>query len=93
MDAGFWVLQFLNALQYSMLLFLLSIGPVFFMLSSQASLMQRWFAASPEAGDPYVLYGASNLGSFGGLIAYPLIFEPTMPLATQSHLWSADLGP
>jgi hypothetical protein len=70
-------------------LFLLSIGPVFFMLSSQASLMQRWFAASPEAGDPYVLYGASNLGSFGGLIAYPLIFEPTMPLATQSHLWSA----
>lgn len=26
MDTGFWVLQFLNALQYSMLLFLLSIG-------------------------------------------------------------------
>ncbi|MEQ8321859.1 MAG: branched-chain amino acid ABC transporter permease [Rhodospirillales bacterium] len=26
MDAGFWVLQFLNALQFSMLLFLLSIG-------------------------------------------------------------------
>ena len=26
MDSGFWVLQFLNALQYSMLLFLLSIG-------------------------------------------------------------------
>ena len=26
MDAGFWALQFLNALQYSMLLFLLSIG-------------------------------------------------------------------
>ena len=70
-------------------LFLLSIGPVFLMLSSQASLMQRWFAASPESGDPYVLYGASNLGSFGGLIAYPLIFEPTMPLNTQSYLWSA----
>ncbi len=70
-------------------LFLLSIGPVFFMLSSQASLMQRWFAASPDSGDPYVLYGASNLGSFGGLIAYPLIFEPTMPLAVQSQLWSA----
>lgn len=26
MDSGFWILQFLNALQYSMLLFLLSIG-------------------------------------------------------------------
>lgn len=26
MDTGFWILQFLNALQYSMLLFLLSIG-------------------------------------------------------------------
>jgi branched-chain amino acid transport system permease protein len=26
MDASFWLLQFLNAMQYSMLLFLLSIG-------------------------------------------------------------------
>ncbi|GGD57036.1 spermidine synthase [Croceicoccus mobilis] len=73
-------------------LFVLSIGPVFFMLASQASLMQRWYAASGDAGDPYVLYGASNLGSFAGLIAYPLLLEPTMALGAQSLLWSAGFA-
>ena len=33
-------------------LFVLSIGPVFFAVSAQAPLMQRWFAAAPAAGDP-----------------------------------------
>src|SRR5690606_32060990 len=52
-------------------LFLATIGPVFFLLSAQASLMQRWFAAAPGAGNPYRLYAASNIGSFAGLVAYP----------------------
>src|SRR3546814_6686984 len=51
------------------LLLLASIGPVFFVVSAQAPLMQRWFAADPRAGDPYYLYAASNLGSFAGLIS------------------------
>ncbi|HOA48639.1 MAG TPA: hypothetical protein PKJ55_04315, partial [Novosphingobium sp.] len=51
----------------------LSIGPVFFLVSAQAPLMQRWYAAHPRAGEPWALYAASNLGSFGGLIAYPLL--------------------
>lgn len=68
-------------------LFVASIGPLFFMVAAQAPLMQRWFT---EAGgsDPYPLYAASNLGSFAGLIAYPLIVEPLLPLAGQSWLWS-----
>lgn len=70
------------------LLFLLTIGPVFFAVSAQAPLMQRWYAASPEAGDPYWLYAASNLGSFAGLLAYPLLLEPNLPLADQSLAWS-----
>src|SRR6187402_2793420 len=70
-------------------LFVLSIGPVFFAVSAQAPLMQRWFAASPTAGDPYPLYAASNLGSFVGLLAYPLLAEPLLPLATQSTVWTA----
>lgn len=71
------------------LLFLATIGPVFFAVSAQAPLMQRWYAANPDAGDPYWLYAASNLGSFGGLIAYPLLLEPNASLATQSHIWVA----
>ncbi len=71
------------------LLLLASIGPVFFVVSAQAPLMQRWFAADSRAGDPYYLYAASNLGSFAGLISYPAFVEPTMPLATQSWGWTA----
>ncbi len=47
----------------------LSIGPLFFAVSAQAPLIQRWFAAASGGRDPYALYAASNLGSFGGLIA------------------------
>ena len=69
-------------------LFLLTVGPAFFAVSAQAPLVQRWYAAHPEAEDPYPLYAASNLGSFGGLIAYPLLAEPLLPLGTQSFWWS-----
>jgi SAM-dependent methyltransferase len=71
------------------LLLLASIGPVFFVVSAQAPLMQRWFAADARAGDPYYLYAASNLGSFAGLISYPALVEPAMPLAGQSWGWTA----
>ena len=71
------------------LLFALSIGPVFFLVSAQAPLMQRWFSAHPAAGEPWALYAASNLGSFAGLIAYPLVFEPLLPVRVQAWSWSA----
>ncbi|MFD1788743.1 spermidine synthase [Sphingomonas floccifaciens] len=66
-----------------------SIGPLFFAVSAQAPLMQRWYAVAAPGRDPYALYAASNIGSFGGLIAYPLIVEPTMALGRQSLVWSA----
>jgi SAM-dependent methyltransferase len=65
-----------------------SIGPLFFIVSSQAPLMQRWYALETSRGEPYTLYAASNLGSFAGLLSYPLIVEPTMGLAQQSWLWT-----
>jgi hypothetical protein len=71
------------------LLLLSSVGPLLFAVSAQAPLMQRWFAESAPGANPYSLYAASNLGSFGGLIAYPLLVEPTMPLLMQSWGWSA----
>lgn len=73
-------------------LFLASVGPVFFVVSAQAPLMQRWFAADPDAGDPYWLYSASNIGSFAGLVTYPFLLEPLMPIAGQTQLWAVGYG-
>ncbi len=69
-------------------LFAATIGPVFLLLAAQASLMQRWYAGLPDAGDPYRLYAVSNIGSFAGLIAYPLWLERGWPLAGQARLWA-----
>ncbi|MFL6744903.1 MAG: spermidine synthase [Sphingomicrobium sp.] len=72
-------------------LLLVSIGPLFFVVSAQAPLLQRWFALT-GGGDPYPLYAASNLGSFGGLITYPLVVEPLLPIGEQGWLWSVGYG-
>ena len=69
-------------------LLLVSIGPLFFVISAQAPLMQSWYALAGRE-DPYPLYAASNFGSFLGLLAYPLLVEPLLPLISQRWLWSA----
>ncbi|GAB5348786.1 spermidine synthase [Alteriqipengyuania sp. 357] len=74
------------------LLLLATIGPLFFIVAAQAPLVQRWYAADPEAGDPYWLYAASNIGSFAGLLCYPLLLEPNLPLARQSAAWAIGYG-
>jgi hypothetical protein len=71
------------------LLLVLSIGPVFLLVSAQAPLMQRWYTAHPEAGEPWALYAASNVGSFAGLLAYPLLAEPLLSIRAQSWAWAA----
>ena len=70
-------------------LFAASIGPVFLLVSAQAPLMQRWYSADPAVGEPWALYAASNLGSFAGLLAYPLLAEPLLGLHAQAWAWSA----
>jgi len=77
-EPAFWVPWFLIS----------SIGPLFFIVSAQAPLMQRWYALESSRGDPYPLYAASNLGSFAGLLSYPLIVEPLLGLEQQSWLWT-----
>lgn len=71
-------------------LFACSIGLPFFTLSASAPLLQSWFAASGhrQAGNPYVLYAASNLGSFAALFAYPVVIEPFLTLKAQAAGWS-----
>jgi hypothetical protein len=75
-------------------LFAVSIGLPFFALSASAPLLQSWFAASghPQAGNPYVLYAASNLGSFAALFAYPVVVEPLLTLKMQAEIWSVGFG-
>lgn len=69
----------------------ISVGVPFFVVSTSAPLLQRWFATLPvsSARDPYFLYAASNLGSLTALVAYPLLVEPTLGIRTQSVVWAA----
>ena len=68
-----------------------SVGPVLLAVSAQAPLIQQWYAAGRGA-NPYPLYAASNLGSFTGLLAYPLAVEPLLRLDTQRWGWTAGYG-
>ena len=76
-NPAFWLLGLLVA----------SIGPLFFVVSAQAPLMQAWFAAGDDR-DPYFLYAASNAGSLLALLAYPFIVEPMLTLGVQAWVWS-----
>ncbi len=68
----------------------LSVGAPFAAASATAPLLQAWYARTgrADAGDPYYLYAASNLGSFIGLLAYPVLIEPLLGAHAQSAAWS-----
>jgi hypothetical protein len=71
-----------------------TIGPPFLILSAMAPLLQRWFAYTGHrsANDPYFLYVASNVGSMFALLSYPLLIEPSLPLARLNILWAYGYG-
>lgn len=72
-------------------LLLVSVGVPFFVVSTTAPLLQRWFTATGhgQAQDPYFLYAASNAGSLLGLLAYPALVERNLTLREQGWLWAA----
>lgn len=67
----------------------LTIGPVFFVLSTISVILQVWLADSalPEKTNPYRLYALSNLGSFVALVSYPFFFEVFFGLNQQIFIW------
>jgi hypothetical protein len=71
-----------------------AIGLPFFIVSTSAPLLQKWFAATghPSAKDPYFLYAASNFGSLLALIAYPAVVEPNLLVVHQAWVWAAGFG-
>jgi len=81
-ESGFapWLLVLLAA----------SIGLPFLAVSANGPLLQAWFARTghAQAGDPYFLYGASNIGSFAALLSYPVLVEPLFTLAEQARVWT-----
>ncbi len=67
-----------------------SVGLPFFALSGVSPMLQAWFAqGGRNSQDPYWLYAASNVGSLGGLLAYPFFVEPRWTLQQQAWVWSA----
>jgi hypothetical protein len=78
-----------NPIPQTLLLLVTVVGVPFFVVSTSAPLLQRWFSYSgdPAAKDPYFLYGASNLGSLLSLLFYPALVEPWTTLPMQSQIW------
>jgi hypothetical protein len=68
----------------------LAIGLPFFVVSTTAPLIQKWFAqvGHHTSHDPYYLYAASNTGSLLALLSYPFLLEPNIGLANQRLDWS-----
>jgi hypothetical protein len=67
----------------------LVVGLPFFVLSTTAPLLQKWFAHTGHAAarDPYFLYSTSNAGSLLALLAYPFLLEPNIGLVSQTVHW------
>ena len=67
----------------------LAIGLPFFVVSTTAPLIQKWFANAGHhtSHDPYYLYAASNTGSLIALLSYPFLLEPNIGLANQKSYW------
>lgn len=76
-----------SPIPWMMVTMALSVGLPFFVLSASSPLVQTWFARS-GGKNPYSLYAASNVGSFLGLLSYPLLIEPNLTTVQQSQIWT-----
>jgi hypothetical protein len=68
----------------------IGVGAPFVLVATSGPLVQRWLSWTdhPRASDPYFLYAAGNVGSAVGLLAYPLVLEPTMTVTSQARFWA-----
>lgn len=71
-----------------------AIGLPFFVVSTTAPLLQKWFSKLDHAhsSDPYFLYAASNSGSLLALLSYPFVIEPSIGLDNQTLYWSVGFA-
>ncbi|MEW5733301.1 MAG: fused MFS/spermidine synthase [Thermodesulfobacteriota bacterium] len=68
-----------------------AVGVPYLLLSTTSPMVQHFIAEDPRFGmsNPYVQYAVSNLGSFAGLLCYPLVLEGYLGNRSQALLWSA----
>ena len=59
------------------------------LLATTTPLLSSWF--SERGRNPWWLYAVSNAASLAGLLAYPLVVEPLVPLSAQRGALSALL--
>jgi hypothetical protein len=69
-------------------LLFISVGLPYFILASNGPLMQAWFSRIYPQQSYARLYALSNLGSLLGLLAYPVLIEPSLSLRHQGWIWS-----
>jgi hypothetical protein len=69
-------------------------GVSLFLLSMISPALQRLYSTlpQPDARDPYFLYSAGNIGSFAGLLLFPLLLEPLFGVQASQTLWYAAAG-
>jgi SAM-dependent methyltransferase len=78
-----------EALNVLLVLALVAGAPAF-LLSTTSPLLSAWIAERGD--DPWWLYAVSNAASLFGLIAYPFLIEPTIPLSGQRSILIALLA-
>lgn len=72
-----------------LLVLVVSVGLPFFALATTAPLLQRWHARHAVSLDAtYRLYALSNIGSFLGLLSYPVLVERLLDLRSQAWTWA-----
>ena len=69
-------------------LLVVSVGWPYFILAANGPLMQAWFSRLFPERSYARLYALSNLGSLLGLLAYPVLVEPSISLRWQGWLWA-----
>jgi hypothetical protein len=73
-------------------LLLVSVGLPYFALAANGPLMQAWFSRAFPEKSYARLYALSNVGSLLGLLAYPVLVEPSLTLRGQGWAWTGGFA-
>lgn len=71
---------------------LLRTGLAYLFLATNGVLFQTWWRTRGDLGEPWRLYAWSNGGSLVGLLAFPLVLEPAMPVPQVGAVWAVGLA-